>query len=120
MSKSIDFPTKVRDIHFLGIVNYYRDMRPKHAHTLYPLTKLCSTKVNFKWTDVENNTFVSIKKKVGRDVLLYYPNFSEKFIIHTDARNTHLRVIISQNVTHIAFYSRKLTPSQISYMMTEK
>ena len=63
----------------------------KYAHTLAPLQKLCSTKVKFKWTDIKNDAFISMRKIVGRDVLLYYPNFIEIFIIHTDASKTHLR-----------------------------
>ena len=83
----------------------------KRAHTLGSLTKLCSTKVKFKWTDVENNAFIAMKKIVVHDVLLYYPNFSGKFIIHTAASNTQLGGIISQNGKPIAFYSHKLTLS---------
>ena len=63
-------------------MNYYRDMWCNRAHTLAPLTKLYSTKVKFKWTDVENDTFIDMKKIVGRDILLSYPKFSEKFIIY--------------------------------------
>ena len=58
------------------------------AHTLAPLTKLCATKVNFKWTYAENNTFIEMNKIVGRGVLISYPNLIEKFIMHTDAINT--------------------------------
>ena len=79
----------------------------KHAHTLAPLIKICSKNVKFKWTDIENNTFIAMKKIVGRDVLIFYPNFSEEFIMHTDARKTHLGGIISQNGKPITFYSRK-------------
>ena len=60
----------------------------KRTHTLYPLKKLCSTNVKFKWTDVWNYAFISTKKIVGRDVLLSYPIFSKEFIIHTNARKT--------------------------------
>ena len=92
----------------------------KRAHTLAPSTKLCSTKVKLKWTDVENNAFIAMENIVGRDVLLYYPNFSEKFIIQTDASNTQIGGIISQNGKPIAFYCCKLTPAQINYTTTEK
>ena len=70
--KAIDVPTKVCDVRrFLVIVNYdYRYMWRNHAHTLAPLTKLCSTKVKFKWTGVENNVFLAMKKIVGCDVLI--------------------------------------------------
>ena len=119
--KSIDVPTKVRGVQkFVRIVNYYREMWRKRAHTLSPLTKLCSTKVKFKWADVENNSFIEMKKIVVRDVLLYYPKFSEKFIINTDANNTQLGEIISQNGKPIAFYSQKLTPAKMNYTTIEK
>ena len=61
-----------------------------------------------------------MKKIVGRDVLLSYPNFSKEFIIPTDASNTQLGGVISQNGKPIAFYSRKLIPAQITYMTTIK
>ena len=62
----------------------------KRAHTLAPLTKLCLSDIKFKWTDIENDPFIAMNKIVGRDILLYYPNFSERFTIHTDARKTQL------------------------------
>ena len=92
----------------------------KRAHTLAPLIKLCSTKVNFKWTDVEKNHFLAMKKIVGRDVLLSCTNFSKIFIIHNGARNTQIGGVISENGKPINFYSRKLTPAQINYTTTER
>ena len=44
-----------------------------------------------------------MKKIVGRDVLLYYPNFSEKLIIHIDASKMNLGGVMSQNGKPIAF-----------------
>ena len=71
--------------------------RHKRAYTLAPLTKPCSTKVKFKWSDVENNAFIEIKKIVGRDVLLSYPHFSRKFIILTDTSKTYIGGLISKH-----------------------
>ena len=34
---------------------------------------------------------MEIKKVVGRDAILSFPNFSEEFIIHTYNSKTHLR-----------------------------
>ena len=117
--KAIDVPTKVRDVQrFVGLINYYRDISIKHAHTLVPITKICSTKFKFIWTDVENNAFVVIKRIVVRDVLQSYPTFSEKYIIHTDSRKTHIWGVISQNGKPIGFYSHKLAPAQINYTNT--
>ena len=119
--KSIDVPTKLCDVwRFVGLVNYYRYMWRKRAHTLSPLTKLFSMKVKFKWKDIENNAFAAMTKIVGLDVLLSYPNFIIFKIIHTEASNMKLEGIMSQDGKPTAFYSRKLTPAQINYTKTEK
>ena len=86
----------------------------KHGHKIAPLTKLCSTKIKFKWMHVENDAFVAIKNIVVCAVLLSYPKFSEKFIIQTDTSNTLLGGLIFKNIKPISFYSPKLTPAQIN------
>ena len=48
-------------------------------------------KVKFKWTDVNNDTFIDMNKIVVYDGLLSYPNFNERFMMHTDAIKTQLR-----------------------------
>ena len=110
-NKEIDVPTKVRDVRrFVRIVNYYREMWCKRAHTLAPLTKICSTKVNFKCTAVEKNSFIDMEEILGRDVLLSYTNFRRKFIIQTDARKMQLGVVMSQNGKPIDFLFTKINP----------
>ena len=74
----------------------------KRAHTIDPLTKLCSTKVILKYTDVKNY-FIEMKKILVRDILLSYPNFSAEFIIHMDdSKMQHWGVMI-QDGSPIAF-----------------
>ena len=72
-------------------------------------------KVEFKWTDVKNDDLTALKKILGREVLLSYPNFIEIFIIHNDTRKTHIGWEMIKNGKPIAFYSRKLNPAQIHY-----
>lgn len=105
---------------FIGIVNYYRDMWRHRSEILAPLSRLTSKKVKWKWTEVEQNAFDRIKKVITRDVLLSYPNFSETFIIHTDASAEQLGSVISQNGKPIAFYSRKLNSAQKNYTTGER
>ena len=52
--------------------------------------------------------------------MLAYPNFSKKFVIHTDASDLQLGSVISQENRPIAFYSRKLNSAQRRYTTTEK
>ena len=80
---------------FVGLVKYYRDMWDKQSHLLQPLTALTSTKVKFKWTDVEQQAFDKNKLIVPRNTLLIYPDFSEHFDIHADASYFQLGAVIS-------------------------
>ena len=52
--------------------------------------------------------------------MLAYPNFSKKFVIHTDASDRQLGAVISQDNKPIAFYSRKLNSDQRLYTTTKR
>ena len=96
---------------FIGVIKYYRDMWPRRSHMISPLDKLTSIKRNFKWTQVEKDTFDKIKRIVARDTLSTYSDFNQTYKIHTDASVFQLGAVIGQKVKPIAFYSRKLTDS---------
>jgi hypothetical protein len=114
-------PTKRKELHrFIGMVNYYRDMWPKHSETLAPLSKLTSKNVKSQWTEVEQKAFDRMKKIMSREVLLSYPDFNKPFVIHTDASGIQLGSVISQDKRPIAFYSRKLNSAQTRYTTQER
>ena len=123
-------PRNVKELRrCLGIIQYYRDLWASRTHLLTPLTDLvgeCGTtkrsskkKPKWHWDDVHQEAFEKIKKVIARDVLLAYPNFSEEFIIYTDASKYQLGGIITQNNRPIAFFSRKLNTAQRKYTVTE-
>ena len=60
-----------------------------------------------------------MKKLVSRETLLSYPNFNERFEIHTDASKLQLGSVISQKGKSIALYSRKLNLAQVNYTTIE-
>ena len=104
---------------FLGMINYYRDFCLRCSKVFAPLTALTSDKSQWKWTELQDKAFTTIKQILSREVLLSYPAFTTPFEIHTDASNVQLGAVISQNGLPIAFYSRKLTPAQTRYTTTE-
>ena len=96
-------PNKVKAIHdiatpktrrqlrsFIGLINYYRDMWVHRSDLLAPLSKLTSTNVPWKWTEVEQKAFEKVKKIISKETLLSFPDFSKPFEIHTDASHTQL------------------------------
>jgi hypothetical protein len=52
--------------------------------------------------------------------MLTFPKFGEPFDIYTDASDSQLGAVISQKGNPIAFYSRKLTPTQQRYTVGER
>ena len=105
---------------FIGMVNYYRDMWVRRSHVLAPLAGLTSNKAKWHWGPEQAKAFQEAKKIISKEALLAFPDFSKKFVIHTDASHTQLGAVISQDGKLIAFYSRKLKPEQMRYTTTER
>ena len=64
--------------------------------------------------------FYDIKRVVGWDTLLSYPDFHKLFDIHMDDSNHRLCAVIIQDRKTIASYSRRLTEMKMWYTGTEK
>ena len=56
---------------------------------------------------------------MARDVILVYPTYGVIFEIYTDASKRQLGAVIMQNNRPIAFFSRKLSKTQMKYSVTE-
>jgi hypothetical protein len=97
---------------FIGMINFYRDMWKNRASSLAPLTALTSKNIPYLWTDEHQKSFDTIKRVIGREVLLAYPDFNAPFQIHTDGSKTQIGALTSQNGKPIAFCSRKMNSAQ--------
>ena len=95
-------------------------MWPKRAHLLTPLTQLCSSKVKFTWNDNHESAFQQIKRLVTEDVLLRFPDYNKPFSIYTDASKYQIGATIKQENLPVAYFSRKLTPTQRRYSTIEQ
>jgi putative transposase len=106
--------------HFLGMVNFYRDMWRMRSHLLAPLSALVSPKVKFEWRREHQDAFEQFKTLISKETLLTFPNLNEPFHIYTDASKYQLGAVIMQNDKPIAFYSRKLNSAQKKYTTGEQ
>ena len=114
----IKAPTTRKELrHFIGIVNYYRDMWFCRSELLAPLTSLRSSKVKFEWLPTHQLAFDKIKKVIETEVLLSYPDFEKPFHIYTDASDHQLGAVIMQDKKPLAFLFKKAqySPKKIHY-----
>ncbi len=126
-------PKNIKELcHFLGMVQYYCDLRAKRSKMLAPLTDLVgecgqtkvtrakgTKKVPRHWNEVHQKAFDAIKATIAKDVVLAYPDYSKTFEVYTDASSTQLGSVITQSNRLLAFFSRKLLETQQKYSVTK-
>jgi hypothetical protein len=118
--------------HFLGTVQYFRDLWARRSNMLAPLTSLvgeCSQtkttkakgtkKVPWHWDEVHQRAFDHVKAIIAKDVVLAYPDHSKVFEIYTDASSKQLGAVITQDNRLIAFFSWNLSNTQRKYSVTK-
>lgn len=118
-------PTNVTDIQrFLGMCNYYRRYVEGYAKIARPLYQLCRKDVPFLWSDKCENAFNQLKASLTSPPILIFPDFSDTFIVTTDASEFAIGAVISQgyipNDRPIQFFSKSLSKAQINYSTIEK
>ena len=86
---------------FVSLASYYRRFIKFFAHIADPLNFLTKKTVPFLWTDDCENSFNKLKEKLMKPPLLIYPNFTQTFIIYSDASNVALGAVLGQEVDNI-------------------
>ena len=117
--------TKKQVRSFLGMVGYYRRFLPHFATKAEPLTALTKKGLPEKvaWTETTERAFKILKKDLVQSVKLKNPDFSQTFLLQTDASNVGIGAVLSQgspNDQPIAYYSRKLLDREKKYSAVEK
>jgi hypothetical protein len=91
----------------------------KWASRQDPLTSLTSRKVKFEWHSSHQQAFDKIKKVIGTEVLLCYPDFNKphSFHLYTDASDHQLEAVImkdkNQNNDSLLFAKAKYSSKSI-------
>jgi hypothetical protein len=130
---TLNLPNNVKELrHFLGIVQYYRDMWARRSEMLAPLTDLVgecgetkATRMNktkkkpWRGDPIHQQAFENVKAAIAKETVLAYPDFLKPFEMYTDASSMHLGAMITQDNRPIAFFSRKLSKMQQKYSAME-
>ncbi|CAB4022215.1 Transposon Ty3-G Gag-Pol poly, partial [Paramuricea clavata] len=123
---NITSPRNIKDIRsFLGLAGYYRKFIPGFSSIAMSLLQLTHKAAQFNWTDAYEQAFQRLKHLLCSAPILAYPDFSQAFILQTDASDYGVGAVLSQldelgNEKVIAYASKALSPREQKYSTTEK
>ena len=81
---------------FLRLANYYRRFIKDFATIAKPLHVLTKKNANFRWTKEAQEAFDQLKQRLTALPVLAHPDFTQPFILDTDASATGIGAVLSQ------------------------
>ena len=103
---------------FIGVVNFYKSLFPKHVHLLALLMEMTGN--SFSWNEEKEITLKQMKSIIATECINTYPDYGKRFHIYTNASEYKVRVAIIQEVKPLVYFRRKLSPAQMNYSTMEK
>lgn len=110
---------------FLGCVNYYRKFISNISERSVHLTNLTKEKLKFQWNEEAEREFQDLRTALSEEPFLLLPDMQKDFHLYTDASNVAIGAVLAQMndlgfPRPVAFGSRKLTPPETRYSVTER
>jgi hypothetical protein len=113
-----------KDVHgvrsFLGLANYFRRFRQGYSKMVVPLTDLTRKDMRFIWTSECQEAFKKVKHALTNAPVLAPPELGKPFEVVLDASGVGLGAVLLQVGRPVAFKSRKLSPGEQNYTVTEQ
>lgn len=118
-------PTTISEVQkFLGLASYHRRFVKNYATIASPLHKLTERGRQFNWTSECAAAFASLKQKLINAPILAFPDFTQPFLVDTDASHSGTGAVLSQIVAGkekvTAYASRTLSKAERKYCVTRK
>ena len=115
----LEFPTpkNIKQLQrIIGMTSWYRRFIPKFSEIMEPLHTPLRKGIEWKWDIEQEQALDKIKKLLTTGPILACPDFHHPFQLETDASDTGLGAVLTQNINNenhvIAFASRSLNEAE--------
>ena len=85
---------------FLGLIGYYRKFLSRFSDLARPLNALTRKNVEFKWTQICQESFDLLKTSLMTEPILTYPDPNHPYVLFTDASTYAWACVLTQEKTH--------------------
>lgn len=118
-------PTNVHEVRvLLGLYGYYRRFIQDFSIKAGPLFSLLRGDTKFEWAKTQQEARDYLSNALTSRPILAFPDFTEPFIVQTDASNTGMGAVLAQiqngKERVVAFASQALDKAQQNYAATER
>ena len=117
-------PSNVAELRsFLGMAGFYRHFLRRFAQESAVLTDLLRKDQPWTWTERQQAAFDNLKHKLTTAPVLAYPDPAKPFTVTSDASSRAIGAVLTQDHGRgqqpIAFFSRKLNPTELNFAAYE-
>ncbi|XP_030649811.1 transmembrane protease serine 9-like [Chanos chanos] len=119
-------PTSLKEVQrFLGMAGWYHRFVPGFSKVAEPLNALKRKGARFTWNEVCQQAFDALKNFLTTPPVLGHPNFHFHFVVYTDASDTGLGAVLTQQTgvgteEVLSYASRILNSAERNYTTTER
>jgi hypothetical protein len=104
-------PRNLKEVRgFLGLTGYYRKFIKNYGVLSRPLTDLLKKSVQFQWTPTTETAFRTLQQALLDAPVLAVPDFTQPFVVETDACQTGVVAVLMQRDHPVAHLSKALCP----------
>ncbi|XP_071677080.1 uncharacterized mitochondrial protein AtMg00860-like [Lolium perenne] len=107
--KKCPMPSNLKELRgFLGLTGYYRKFIRRDGVISRPLTDLFKKGVQFQWTPTVASAFQTLQEALVCAPMLAVPDFTQPFVVETDACQTGVGAVLMQHNHPVAYMSKAL------------
>ena len=106
---------------FHGLTSFYRKFIRNFSGICTPILDTMKKRHKyFKWIEEAEESFRISKEKITKQLIMVLPYFGKTFQVRCDASGVEIGVVLSQDNSHVAYFSENLNDTKRKYFTYDK